>query len=152
MAENGEKQRKGLRLTVSTPTRTVLDTDADLVLLRAAEGEMGILRGHEPCAVRLDTGLLRAYVNKRPVEILAVIGGFAMVRDDCVTVLTDFAEPPDRVEQALADRERERAENKRREHQFDKEMQRVEMALRHTLVQRDISAYSIIKGNEEKTE
>lgn len=143
---------QSLRLRVLTPTHTVLDREVDFVLLRTKEGDMGVLHGHEPSAVLLDIGVLRAYVDKEQTELLAVMGGFATVRDNRVTVLSDIAEPPDKIEAAIARRERDRAENQKREQGADLEMRRAESALRRTLVQMDISSYSIIKGKEEKDE
>lgn len=143
---------KTLRLRVLTPTRTVLDQEVDFVLLRTKEGDMGVLHGHEPSAVLLDIGVLRAYVDKKQTDILAVMGGFATVRDNQVTVMSDIAEPPDKIEAAIARRERERAENQLREQGADLEMRRAESALRRTLVQMDVSSYAIIKGKEEKPE
>lgn len=143
---------KNIRLTVSTPIRTVLETDVDFVLLRAATGDMGILHGHEPVAVQLDYGVLQAFTDKKPVSVLAVLGGFATVRENRVTVLTGLAEPPDKIEEAIAAREKERADNVISKRKLDMEMQRAETALRHALVHMDISAYSIIKGNQEKPE
>lgn len=144
--------KNNLHLSVSTPTRTVLEAEVDFVLLRTVEGDMGILHGHEPAAALLDYGVLHAYVDKKPVGILAVLGGFAVVDADRVTILTDLAESPDRIEETIAERKKELAESKRQEQRSDLEMQRAEAALRHALVNMDISSYSIIKGHEEKTE
>lgn len=141
-----------MRLTVSLPTRTVLETEADFILLRTAEGDMGILRGHEPCAVMLGYGALRVFTDKKPTDVLVILGGFATVVDNHVTVMTPLAGPPDKIEEIMAAHEKERAENKRLEHKSDLEMQRAETALRRTLVHMDVSAYSILKGNEEKPE
>lgn len=138
-----------LRLRVVTPEHTVLERDVDFVLLRTREGDMGVLHGHEPSAVRLDVGVLRAYLEKEEVAELAVMSGFATVGPDSVSVITGMAEAPDRIEAALEERERERLENRQREASADLEMQRAESALRRMLVQMDVSSYSILKGKEE---
>lgn len=143
---------KGLALRVLTPARTVLEKQVDFVLLRTTEGDMGVLHGHEPCAALLDAGALRAYQNRRETDVLMLMGGFATVRENTVTVLTTFAEPPDRVEDALAKIEEERAQNRLRERSADLEIHRAEKALRQTLVKMDISSYSLIKGKEEQGE
>lgn len=143
---------KNLRLTVSTPARTVLDAEVDFVLLRTVDGDMGVLRDHEPAAVLLDSGVLRAFRDKKTTDTLAVLGGFATIVDNRVTVLTDLAEPPDKLEAVVAAREKERADSKLQERRSDFETQRAEAALRHTLVQMDVSSYSIIKGHEENPE
>lgn len=143
---------KNLRLTVLMPSQVVLDTEADFVLLRTSEGDMGILHGHEPSAIQLDYGVLRAFTSKKPTDILALLGGFAIVKDNHVTVMTSLAGPPDKIGDIITENEKQRSENQLLEQRSALEMQRVEAALRHTLVHMDISSYSIIKGNEEKTE
>lgn len=148
MAEKAEKE-KAFRLRVLTPTRVVFDDDVDLAILRAKEGDMGILRNHEPCAVTLGYGILKAFVEKQTTGQLAVMGGFATMKDNVLTILSPVAAPPDKIEETIAAIEAERAANQAREAEADIEMLRMENALRHTLVQMDISSYAIIKGREE---
>lgn len=138
-----------VHLTVSMPTRTVLDIEADYVLLRTPEGDMGVLHGHEPCAVMLEYGVLRAYQNKEATDIVAVLGGFATVQQNRVTVLTTLAEHPERIDEAIAELERQRAEDRAREQKSDLEIQRAETALRRTLVQMDLSPHAILKGQDD---
>lgn len=138
------------RLRVITPGKTVFDQMVDYVMVRAADGDMGFLYGHEPCSVTLDFGVLRAFEQKRQTAVFAVLGGFATVRQNQVVVLTAFAEPPDQVEAALAAIEKERAESRVHERKSDLEVHRAETALRRTLVQMDISSYSLLGGKEEK--
>jgi len=137
-----------LQLRVLTPNRIVLDAPFDFVVLRTTEGDMGILPGHAPYSVLLDYGVLRAYTGKEPASVLAVLEGFATVGDNILTVMSAVAEPPDKIEDAIANIERERAENKALEQTADLEMHRIETALRNSLVKMDISSYSIIKGSE----
>lgn len=143
-----------LRLRVLTPDRASLEREAGFIVLRAAGGDMGILPGHEPCAVMLDTGILRAYAGygqwERPY-LLAVLGGFATVRGDEVVVMSAVAERPEELEAVLARMERERAESRRDERIADFEMQRVEAALRRSLVKMDVSAYSVLRGREDQS-
>jgi len=141
---------KRFQLKVITPGKTVFDQQIDFMIVRTADGDMGILHGHEPCSVTLDFGVLRAFEQKRQTAMFAVLGGFVTVRGNQVVVLTAFAEPPDQVEAALAAIEKERAENRIHEQKLDLEVHRAESALRRTLVQMDIGAYSLLKGNEEK--
>lgn len=142
--------QKKVLLTVLTPNRCVLEEYVDYAILRTVEGEFGVLPGHEPCSVLLDNGLLRAYVEKRQTAVLAIFGGFATVYDNKLVVLSTVAEHPEKIEEALAEMERERAENKINEQNADLEMHRMESALRHSLVHMDVSVYAIIKGLEEQ--
>jgi len=135
---------------VLTPDRTVLSRAVDQVILRTSEGDLGILPGHEPCSVILDYGVLRAYDGKNQADVIAVMRGFATVRDNEVVVLSAVAERPDQIEALLEDMERQQVENKRREERFDIEIIRAEIAMRRALVGMDISSHSILRDSKEK--
>ena len=147
MAEQESRNEgKSVKLRVLTPSKTVAEEEADFVLVNAIDGEKGFLAGHEPCSVVLDVGLLKAYRQKEEIISVAVLGGFVTVRDNQVIVMTPIAEPPEKVEQVIAEIEQERSENKVHEMFADAEMNRAEMALRRSLVKNDVSAFAIIKG------
>lgn len=132
-------------LTVRTPSRTVLEKKVHFVLLRTLEGDLGVLHGHCAYTVQLASGgMLRGYRDKQETDTLTVMGGFAMIQDNQVTVLTTFAEHPDAVPAALEALEQERIKHKRLEQQAELEIHRAEKALRQTLVKRDVSVASII--------
>jgi len=133
---------KKIRLTVCTPTGTVLERDVRFVILRTVEGDMGILPGHEPCAAMLDYGVLRIF-QEQEEDLLAVLGGFATVGRDAVAVLTPLAAHPGQIDEVLARLEQERAETVRREHSAEVEIQRVEMALRRVLVHTGTGALAV---------
>ena len=92
-----------LKLQVVTPTRTVVDSEADSVELPGEMGYLGILPGHTPLITVLKTGVL-AYRNGAVDRTLAIAAGFAEISNDAVTVLADSAEEP------AAERERAKAE------------------------------------------
>lgn len=140
-----------LTLRALTPDRTLIDREVDYVLLRACEGDMGILPGHQPCTVLLADGVMRAYVEKKEVDSLMIMGGFATVKDDRVVVLSNLAERPDRFQQLLEDLERERLENAKIEERSELEINRAQSALRRALVGNEGSSYAILKGNEDQT-
>ncbi len=79
-----------LQCVVVTPERALFDETADFVALPMYDGELGVAPGRAPLIGRLGTGELRtkkAGVTKR----YFVDGGFAQVRDNVVTVLTERA-------------------------------------------------------------
>ncbi|GAC1473619.1 MAG: F0F1 ATP synthase subunit epsilon [Chloroflexota bacterium] len=98
-----------IRLEVVTPERMVLEDDADIVVARGAEGDLGILHGHEPLITPLEIGELM-YRKGSEEKILAVLGGFLEVRPDKVVVLADGAEAADDIDRQQADQERRDAE------------------------------------------
>ncbi len=133
-----------LHFAAVTPDRTVLEQDTDFVILRTREGDMGILPGHEPCCVELAEGIAKLYQGKEETGSLAVLGGFALVQDNRVTVLSPIAERPDRLEALLADLERQRQEKATQEKRSALEIHRAETALRRMLVHSEASPYSVM--------
>jgi F-type H+-transporting ATPase subunit epsilon len=100
-----------IRLEVVTPERTVLQDDADIVIARGAEGDLGVLHGHEPLITPLATGELM-YRADGEEHTLAVSGGFLEVRPDKVVVLADVAERSEEIDRQRAEEARQRAEHR----------------------------------------
>ncbi len=98
-----------LKIQVVTPTRTVVDSEADQVELPGELGYLGILPGHAPLITVLKTGVL-SYENAGVERALAITAGFAEISNDVVTVLADLAEEPSEVDVGAAERERAQAE------------------------------------------
>lgn len=98
-----------IRLEVVTPERVVLEEDADIVVARAADGDLGILHGHEPVLSPLDAGELM-YRASGEERHLAVAGGFLEVTPDRVVVLADTAERSEEIDRERAEEARARAE------------------------------------------
>jgi F-type H+-transporting ATPase subunit epsilon len=82
----------GLRCTVVTPERTVLDESAEFVAVPLFDGELGILPGRAPLIGRLGAGELRT-TSGGVTRRYFVDGGFVQVRDNLVTILTSRAMP-----------------------------------------------------------
>jgi F-type H+-transporting ATPase subunit epsilon len=89
-------------LSVITPERAVLDTDATFVAFPAWDGEIGILAHRAPLMAKLGVGWLRADTVEGK-RVLLVDGGFAQVVDNKVSVLTEYAQAPDEINVAAAD-------------------------------------------------
>lgn len=85
-----------LTVRVVAPDKTVWDAAAEEVVLPSTTGQLGILSGHAPLLTALDTGVMRVRANKDWVAI-ALMGGFAEVEDDEVTVLVNAAERGDAI-------------------------------------------------------
>jgi F-type H+-transporting ATPase subunit epsilon len=86
-----------LRVIVVTPEQTVLESTTDFVALPVYDGELGVAAGHAPMIGRLGYGELR--IGRQPAtERLYVDGGFVQVADNVVSVLTNRAIPPERLD------------------------------------------------------
>lgn len=80
-------------LEIVSPEKLLLSRPVDMVVIPAAEGEMGVLPQHAPMIVLLQQGVIRLYEGNRVTESLQVSGGFAEVTPTRVTVLADNATP-----------------------------------------------------------
>lgn len=79
---------KKLTLTIITPTQTRLATQAERVILRCTNGDIGILPGHDARAMTLTDGVLRI-LNEKEEKTLPLSGGLAAIENDVVTILTN---------------------------------------------------------------
>jgi len=104
----GEKK---LQCVVVTPEKTLFDERVDFVALPLYDGELGVLPGRAPLIGRLGFGELRTSTGDL-VRRYFVDGGFAQVRHDVVTVLTQRAIPADQLDAQAAARDLESLENK----------------------------------------
>lgn len=79
------------QVEVVSPEGVVWSGEADELIARTTEGELGILTGHEPLLAALATG---AVVVKRDggEATIGVHGGLLQVWKNQVTILTDVAE------------------------------------------------------------
>ncbi|WP_224095351.1 ATP synthase F1 subunit epsilon [Nostoc sp. MS1] len=87
-----------LTVRVISPDKTVWDAEADEVVLPSTTGQLGILSGHAPLLTALDTGVLRVRASKsQNWQAIALLGGFAEVEENEVTILVNGAERGDAI-------------------------------------------------------
>lgn len=92
------------QLELVSPEKLLLSRQVDMVVIPAAEGEMGVLAGHAPMIVTLRGGAIRVQEAGQWTESLFVAGGFAEVTGERVTILADEAIPVATLSQAAAAR------------------------------------------------
>ncbi|BAZ28499.1 F0F1 ATP synthase subunit epsilon [Cylindrospermum sp. NIES-4074] len=87
-----------LTVRVLSPDKTVWDAVAEEVVLPSTTGQLGILSGHAPLLTALDTGVMRVRGSKtQDWQAIALLGGFAEVDQDEVTILVNGAERGDKI-------------------------------------------------------
>lgn len=99
---------KMLKLELVTPEKTALSDEAEMVVLPAFEGEMGVLPGHEPFIVQLNAGEVRVE-RAGETRCLAISGGFAEVLNNKVSVFAETAEMAEEIDAERAKQALERA-------------------------------------------
>jgi len=98
-----------LTLELATPTRMVIATEVDEVVVPGSEGYFGVLPGHAALLATLGIGELTYRIGRDEYHVAAACG-FAEVRNDKVIILADVAETPPDIDSARAERARGRAE------------------------------------------
>ena len=97
-----------LTLRVLAPDQSVFDGTVDEVILPSSTGLVGILPGHISMVTALDTGVLRVLINGNWNSI-ALMGGFAEVEANDVTVLVNSAELGENIDSSAAEKDLEQA-------------------------------------------
>ncbi|KAM3322907.1 hypothetical protein P3S67_004058 [Capsicum chacoense] len=80
-----------LNLSVLTPNRIVWDSEVEEIVLSTNSGQIGILPNHAPIATAVDIGILRIRLNNQWLT-MALMGGFARIGNNEITVLVNDAE------------------------------------------------------------
>ncbi|YP_009033891.1 ATP synthase CF1 epsilon subunit (plastid) [Dioscorea cayenensis subsp. rotundata] len=108
-----------LNLCVLTPNRIIWDSEVKEIILSTNSGQIGVLPNHAPIATAVDIGLLRIRLNDQWLTV-ALMGGFARIGNNEITILGNDAEintdiDPQEAQQTLeiAEANLSRAEGKR---------------------------------------
>ena len=80
-----------ITLKVLAPNQNVFEGEAEEVILPSTTGQLGVLPGHISLVTAIDIGVLRLRSNSKWISI-ALMGGFAEIESDEVTVLVNSAE------------------------------------------------------------
>ncbi|WP_298612276.1 ATP synthase F1 subunit epsilon [uncultured Thermosynechococcus sp.] len=86
-----------MTVRVIAPDKTVWDAPAEEVILPSTTGQLGILSNHAPLLTALEIGVMRVRQNREWVAI-ALMGGFAEVENNEVTILVNGAERGDKID------------------------------------------------------
>lgn len=125
-------------LEIVTPERKVYGQEADMIIVRGVEGELGILPNHIPLVTPLKIAPLE--VKKGGVrEVIAISGGFMEVRKDKVVILAESAELPEEIDVDRAKAAKERAEKRLQAKRDDIDYRRAEMALLRAVTRIDVA-------------
>jgi F-type H+-transporting ATPase subunit epsilon len=100
-----------LTVRVIAPDKTVWDDSAQEVILPSTTGQLGILTGHAPLLTALDVGVMRLRAEKDWINI-ALMGGFAEIEENEVTILVNGAERGDKIDKEEARKQFTAAEEK----------------------------------------
>jgi F-type H+-transporting ATPase subunit epsilon len=99
VAEAREERREGRQLfcRIITPEETIFDGEADLVVARIADGEIGVLVDHAPVVSTVEIGDVRIRQNEER-HIFATSDGFFKVSENLVQILVEEAVPAGEID------------------------------------------------------
>jgi F-type H+-transporting ATPase subunit epsilon len=141
VVEAREERREDRQLfcRIITPEETIFDGEADLVIARIADGEIGVLVDHAPLVSTIEVGDVRIRQNDER-HVFATSDGFFKVSENLVQILVEEAVPAgkidvdeaeNRVEEAsreiseLADEEEDRRQEAERRQRIGENLVRV---------------------------
>ena len=129
-----------LAVEIVTPSRILVQEQADELNVPGDLGYLGILPGHTALLTRLGQGELMYRQGERRYY-LALFGGYMEVRDDQVSVLADIAESAADIDRARAAAARARAERRLQAiHELDTDFERARVALLRAMVRLQVAA------------
>jgi ATP synthase F1 epsilon subunit len=91
-----------LKVSIMAPDRVFLTTTAEEIILPTSTGQAGILTNHTPLVTGLDIGVMMIR-ESNSWESMALMGGFALVKDNTVTILVNDAEKASTIDRAQAE-------------------------------------------------
>lgn len=108
----GQNQQEGRQLfcRLITPEKVVYDGEADLVVVRIADGDIGVMVDHAPVVSTVEMRTVRITQNDER-HIFATSDGFFKVSENLVQVLVEEAVPVDEIDVKEAESRVEEAEN-----------------------------------------
>lgn len=106
-----EERREGRQLfcRIITPERMIFDDEADLVIVRIADGELGVLVDHAPTVSTVEIGDVRIHQGDDR-SVYATSDGFFKVSENLVQVLVEEAVPAEEIDVDEAESRVEEAE------------------------------------------
>ncbi|GAB3297830.1 F0F1 ATP synthase subunit epsilon [Epidermidibacterium keratini] len=112
--------------------RLLWSGDAQMVVARTTEGEMGVLPGHAPVLAQLaEPGTVRIQREGAETMVLAVHGGFLSVTEKGVSILAEYAELADEIDVERARAALSRAEGDDEAHEARARAESRLMAVEH---------------------
>jgi F-type H+-transporting ATPase subunit epsilon len=128
-----------MTVEVVTPERVVYSGQAEMVIARGVQGDLGILPNHMPLVSPLKIAPVRIKTEGEKEVKMAVSGGFMEVRGDKVTILAETAELPGDIDVERAKAAKARAEKRLAEKYAELDVQRAERALQRAMARLDVT-------------
>ena len=129
MSEGQDQEGRQLFCRVITPEQVIYDGEADLVIVRLADGDAGVMVDHMPMVSTVEYRAIR--INQDDERyVFATSDGFFKVSENLVQILVEEAVPVEEIDVDEAENRVEQAENELSEVPEDDEEARDEIERR----------------------
>ena len=99
-----------IHCVIVAPDKTVYSGNADIVVLPAVQGQIGVMGNHRPLFTELEAGLITVR-NGENEEVFTILSGFVEVTNKEVRVLAEEAESVNDIDLEHAELAKRRAED-----------------------------------------
>lgn len=123
-----------IHVTVVTPEKVLIDTEADELIVPTVSGEITILPHHVALFTQLHEGEIVIKHNGRQ-EPVVVVGGFVEVSEKSVTVLADYAVHGKDVSLTKAEEAKRVAEKAMKERKSEEDYIKAELEFRRAIME-----------------
>lgn len=127
-----------LHIQIITPEKTLIDQDADEVVVPTTTGELSILPHHVPLVTQIAPGIVVIKIHGKE-EPLAIDGGFIEVTEKTVTILADFALHAREASASKAEEARKSAEKAMKEKKSQEELDMLQDEIRRSVLELKLS-------------
>jgi F-type H+-transporting ATPase subunit epsilon len=132
LSEGQSGEGRQLFCRVIEPERVLYDGEADLVVARIADGDIGVMVDHAPVVSTVEIGAVRITQDDQRY-VFATSDGFFKVSENLVQILVEEAAPPDEIDVSEAESRVEEAENELSEIPEDDERMQSEVERRRAI-------------------
>jgi F-type H+-transporting ATPase subunit epsilon len=132
LSEGQSGEGRQLFCRVIEPERVLYDGEADLVVARIADGDIGVMVDHAPVVSMVEIGAVRITQDDQRY-VFATSDGFFKVSENLVQILVEEAAPPDEIDVSEAESRVEEAENELSEIREDDERRQSEVERRRAI-------------------
>ncbi len=132
MSEGQSGEGRQLFCRVIEPERVLYDGEADLVVARIADGDIGVMVDHAPVVSMVEIGAVRIMHDDQRY-VFATSDGFFKVSENLVQILVEEAATPDEIDVSEAESRVEAAENELSEIPEDDERRQSEVERRRAI-------------------
>ena len=127
-----------LDICIMAPDRVFLETQIEEVILPTNTGQIGVLSNHTPLLTGLDIGVMLVR-EKNEWESIALMGGFALIKDNKITILVNDAENATTISVSDAETALTQAQNAFEKAETQKEKNETNLALKRAKVRSQIA-------------